>query len=208
MTQIDYFEHKCPICSKTSEYPVLVSSNRMGYPDLDMRPPAMYRDTMDTWISECPHCGYVSNDFEKTPSVTEDFLKTNSYQSCDGFDFKSKLAARFYRHYLISTSNEDKYFAAQCCVWACDDAEDELALEIRKLEIKIVEDLIDEEPENKTDLCILKSDLMRRARLFDEMINEYELEFHDLYRDIIEFEIKKAYLRDDNCYTVEDVIQD
>ncbi len=72
MTIIDQFEKKCQVCGKTSMHPVLMSTNSFGYPDLDLRPAPMQRDTMDTWLDECPHCGYVASSLEiKLPRLVE-----------------------------------------------------------------------------------------------------------------------------------------
>ena len=97
MTMIEPKEVKCPICNTIFEIYLLMSTNSMGSPDLDLRPPEMQRSTMDSWVHECPSCGYASVDFDLKPSVTREFIESESYQSCDGFDFKNPLSKRFYR---------------------------------------------------------------------------------------------------------------
>ena len=49
MTQIFPILITCPICEHEFEIYQLASTNQMGSPDLDLRPPEMARSTMDTW---------------------------------------------------------------------------------------------------------------------------------------------------------------
>ena len=84
-------DKKCPVCGKVSSHQVLGSTNTMDYPDLDLRPAEMQRSTMNTWLDECPHCGYVSGDFRNETSIDEEFLKSESYLTCDGIEFIFKM---------------------------------------------------------------------------------------------------------------------
>lgn len=104
--------------------------------------------------------------FFKTPQISEEFLKTDSYQSCDNIDFENDLSRIFYRQHLIEHENIDKFNALLCCAWACDDAEDmENAIKIRNKALKSIKDLdLDE------TTIIRKADIMRRAQRFDELI--------------------------------------
>ena len=88
MTMIEPKEVKCPICNTIFEIYLLMSTNSMGSPDLDLRPPEMQRSTMDSWVHECPGCGYASVDFDLKPSVTREFIESESYQSCDALILK------------------------------------------------------------------------------------------------------------------------
>ena len=75
-------ESVCYVCGKMSEQMVLVSTNQFGYPDLDLRPPEMERSTMDWWIEECPHCGYVAPDLSEKTAITKEWLNNGQYISC------------------------------------------------------------------------------------------------------------------------------
>ena len=75
MTQIFPSKITCPICENDFEIYLLASTNQMGAPDLDLRPPEMARSTMNTWTYECPHCSYVSADFDQTPEIKKEFLE-------------------------------------------------------------------------------------------------------------------------------------
>lgn len=203
MTQIFPTKITCPICEKDFEIYFLASTNRMGSPDLDLRPPEMERSTMDMWVQECPHCGYVSSDFEKTPEIKKEFLKTNSYESCDYLDFKSHQSEIFYRQYLLSNDIEEKFNSLLYCAWACDDANDEKnAVLIRNKCLDYI-DLLDV----NDDMIILKADLMRRSNHFEDLIKEYSTKSfeNDIYNKICDFQVKKALKKDNTCYTVEDI---
>lgn len=205
MTMIDDIEIKCPICNNDIKIWLLLSTNSSGFPDLDLRPPEMQRSTMNTWTQECPHCGYVSSDFNETPMVDEDFLKTESYQSCDNIDFKNNLSKIFYRQSLIESDNINKFYALLHCAWACDDAEDiQNAVKIRNLALETIKDL-----DLNEDMIILKADLMRRAQMFDDIIEEYSnMKFgEDILNQICEFQVEKSKIKDDGCYTIKDVVK-
>ena len=102
MTIIRDIETECSVCGETTEQPVLMSTNSWGYPDLDLRPPEMQRATMHVWIQECPHCGYVAGDLSDELEISKDYLKCEEYKTCEGNDFKSDLAGRFYKRHMIA----------------------------------------------------------------------------------------------------------
>ena len=208
MTIIHDFDQKCPVCGKLSPQPMLTSTNAMDYPDLDMRPAEMQRSTMHTWVLECPHCGYAGN-FRNETQITEDFLKSDSYQTCDGMEFIGKLSKRFYKAYLISKESEDLtkcFFNLLHCAWDCDDKNDPNATKIRKLAVENIDKLEYDESERKNFLAI-KADLLRRSGEFDRLIEEFSdiIIGEEIYDDIIQFQIKKALKKDTECYTVGDV---
>lgn len=209
MTIINQFEKRCSVCGKTSMQPVLSSTNSWGYPDLDLRPAPMKRDTMNTWLMECPHCGYVAIRLENELKVSPNLLKSDEYLTCDGHDFKSDLSKRFYRHYLISKAKKDyrsMFFSLLHCAWTCDDADDRLAVEIRKKAADSI-DLFEADGDEKDNLKIMKADLLRRSLQFDRVADEFN-DFRsddDLLNSIIRFQIERALMKDSACYTVEHV---
>lgn len=214
MTIIRNLEIECSVCGKKSTHPVLSSTNSFGSPDLDFRPPGMSRSTMNTWIFECPHCGYVSSRLNEKPEIASGFLKTDKYINCDGFEFKKDLAERFFKGYLIADEEKNtkkSYFNLLYCIWVCDDAEDiENARKIRKLSIEYLDELIEIGSEEKNDFVLMKADLLRRSGEFDRLIEEYNdiIMEEQIYNIIITFQIIKARQRDDACYTLDDVKKD
>ena len=208
MTTMFDIEQKCPVCGKVSSHQVLGSTNTMDYPDLDLRPAEMQRSTMNTWIDECPHCGYVSGDFRNETSIDEEFLKSESYLTCDGIEFIGYLSKRFYRAYMIAREMKDSnkcFFNLLHCAWDCDDKNDSNAVKMRKLALEHFDDLEYDENEKKNYLAI-KADLLRRSGQFDQVIEEFSgitigEEPYDL---IFQFQIEKSKEKDAECYTVGD----
>ncbi len=168
---------------------------------------------MNTWVMECPHCGYVTGNLEEDCGISREFLESEMYLTCDGIEFKGRLSARFYRRYLILDELGDIegcFYNLLHCAWDCDDREDaENAVKARKLAIEHVEKLISEKEGSERDsLLLIKADLLRRSGQFDRVVKEYEKLFlgDGLLDAVITFQIKKANLSDSGCYTVEDVI--
>ena len=158
----------CAICHAVNEYNVLASTNTFGGgPDLDLRPAEMQRSTMHSWIQECPKCGYISGRISDKRRVSERWLRSEQYQTCDGLFFASDLAKRFYKYYLIclqGREDEDAFFAVLHAAWACDDKQDvENAKRCRKIAISLADKLIESGHQQKDNLQLMKADLMRRA---------------------------------------------
>jgi len=212
MTIITKFEKKCSVCGRTSLQPVLGSTNTWGYPDIDLRPPEMQRSTIDIWLVECPHCGYVASNIENELEVPADILKTDEYLTCEGKNFKSKLSERFYKHYLISKEEKDynsEFLSLLHCAWTCDDNDDELAVEIRKMALKSMYKIEPQEDDEKNALKLIEADLLRRSLQFDEVIRKFkDVILEDkTQNDIISFQIELSMNKDSACHTVEEVVK-
>lgn len=211
MTMMMREKSKCAVCKAVNEYSVITSTNTLGGgPDLDLRPAEMQRSTMGVWVQVCPECGYVSANISDKHHVTKKWLQSQQYLTCDGIDFASDLAKAFYRYYLINLEDketEDAFFAILHCAWACDDAKDaENAKHCRVTALPLADKLIEVDFENRDNFLLMKSDLMRRAGQFDELIKLYaSVSFDDDLMDkILAFQIKKAKEKDAGCYRVED----
>lgn len=203
-------ERVCYVCGKMSKQTVLVSTNRFGSPDLDLRPPEMERSTMAWWIEECPHCGYAAPDLSEKTAITKEWLNNGQYISCDGRNFANTLAERFYKHYLISSANADNkaaFYAVLHAAWACDDVEDvDNAMYCRQKALEELSKFVVNNDEKET-LLLVRADLLRRTRQFDLLVKEYEGQIfsEELLNKIATFQVKKAKEQDIACYTVADV---
>lgn len=201
----------CAVCGKKSTQTALASTNRFGPPDLDLRPPEMERSTMEWWIQECPYCGYVAKDISNETSITKEWLKNREYFSCENQPFKSNLAQKFYKQYMIAIKdekNEAAFHSAIYAAWACDDVQDaDNAIFCRKKALELFEKLIIEQ-EEKEIFLLIRADLLRRTRQFDLLIVEYKEEdfSEEELRKIVAFQIKKAKQQDTACYTMADVL--
>ncbi len=208
MSTIRRQECTCAICGATQKYNYVGSSNTFGgEPDLDSRPPEMLRSTMGLWI-HCCDCGYISHEVSDKSNVSKEWLKSESYLTSEGLNFKSDLADSFYKSYLIKKYDnniEDAFYMLIYAAWACDDINDvENAMICRKKAITISSELMQSGCENSEELLLVRADLMRRSGMFDELIKEYASVKikNPLHIKILKFGIKKAKEHDASCYTV------
>lgn len=119
MSILEQTKKRCPCCLHKWIVPEVVSTNKFGSMDLDTRPPRMARDTIGSWVHECPNCGYViggigsflatgnATGFAIGTKVTKSFLKSEQYHSCEGYCFNSDITALFYRRYMIMKRNNN-----------------------------------------------------------------------------------------------------
>ena len=119
------------------------------------------------------------------------------------------MSKRFYRRYLISKAENDhnsEFYSLLHCAWACDDADDGLAVEMRKLAVDLV-DKVDDENEN---LKLIKADLLRRSLQFERLIEEYSdfTSDEELSYSIIRFQLGLAAMEDSDCYTIQEVVNE
>ena len=212
MTTIRDHTIKCPVCGREVSIYLIMSTNAMGYADLDLRPPEMQRSTMYQTTTMC-YCGNVFESMSKGGS--KELIKSENYQNCDGIEFDSSKAIMFYRAYLIDKEcNPDdlvsNFFHILRAVWACDDYDNKSASKMREIAINLMNQIIedDETQERRNDNLLIKADLLRRSGQFEVLINQFkDIKFEDeLYQQIIDFQIEKAREKDDSCYTVGDVI--
>ena len=64
MTTIRDQTIECPVCGREVSIYLLMSTNAMGYADLDLRPPEMQRSTMYQTTTMC-YCGNVFESMSK-----------------------------------------------------------------------------------------------------------------------------------------------
>lgn len=210
MTTVCDFDKKCAVCTETSPQTVLTSTSSWRYPDLDLRPSEMKRSSMFAWLQECPHCGYVAGNIENELEVSSDILKSAEYLTCECNEFKSDLAKRFFKHYMISKAEKNhgsEFSSLLHCAWVCDDAGDDLAVEMRKLALKSIDKIDATSDDEKDNLKLIKADFLRRTFQFDEVVREFKgTTFEDeLKNDVIAFQLELAAKKDSTCYTIEDI---
>lgn len=201
---------KCFVCGTKRNYRILTSTNSFGSMDLDTRRPGMIRHTMSLWAQECPNCGYVASDIDEKTTVTREYLNSKDYLRCDGILFRSSLAKRFYKGYLISKQDnniDQAMWFSLYAAWASDDMRNNSAAkECRKQCVKMINKIIAKNGKNE-ELLILKCDLLRRMGCFKTVITEYSgMKFeNELLQKIADFEVKLAKSRNTHVYTLDDV---
>ena len=215
---------KCSVCNTEHDYPVITSTNAFGAADLDLRPPEMQRSTMRLWVQECPECGYVSSEIsdksEIDSEVLKSLLKSEEYLSCEGINFKSELAKRFYRVYMIQIREGNvrgAMFALLHSAWSCDDANDKDNARIcREKAIPLAAKLAGAGLYYSENINMIRADMMRRAGQFEELIMEYESvkmkgdarNDPEILNKVLRFQIERAKEHDDKCYTVRDALKE
>ncbi len=200
---------KCGCASRQTEF---VEADRIGYRDLDLRPPERERSTMYSWVQACPYCGYTVFDLSEDVDLPDGFLSSEAYTTCEGKAFSFDLASQFYRMYMIGREIQDPRMAfdsLQYAAWVCDDAGDlENAKACREMAIPFAPQVIDDYPEIKGHITLVTIDLLRRSGHFEELISSYkDFSFEDdLLQKVLDFQLQKAIEQDTYCYTAADVI--
>lgn len=92
-------------------------------------------------------------------------------------------------------------------IWGCDDLDDSLASELRKILGCELETQIRNEYDENLD--IMRLDVLRRSGQFEKLLSDYTGKSFSqkLFNDICRFQIQKAKDKDDRCYTVADAIE-
>lgn len=177
MTQIYEKEFKCTLCGNLSNHEVVISTNILGWPDLDSRPSEMARSTMYAWIQRCPSCGYCARYISEEAEKAVEIVQSNSYRKqLENPDYP-KLANSFLCRAMISQKDEDfssAGWASLKAAWACDDENNyDKAKECRLRAVEMFKRMMDNGEKFSglfhNDYVIL-TDLLRRAERFDEAL--------------------------------------
>lgn len=211
MSRIVNETKKCCKCNAKCNVVVLESTNTFGSPDLDLRPPEMQRSTMDMWLQECPHCGYINYDLALDNGINKDFINSKQYKASltDNKDSKYGLACKFYKFYLEMMELDlisKAYIALLHTAWCCDDIKEyEIAKDCRNKMTKLFE-LFSEDDKNNENIIARHIDVMRRAGKFEDIIKQYSnfCAKTDIIQKVITFQIKLSMANDDSCYRIED----
>lgn len=209
----------CSICSKESEYKVLVSTNSFGSPDLDTRFPEMKRSTMFAWVNRCPHCGYCSADISVSSAEDRTVVDSEEYQIQLRDDSFCEMANTFLCKAMIAEKENqysDAAWSVICAAWSCDDEagyEDAAKLcrikayELIGIALKKKQNLADRED---VDIIIMV-DLLRRSNRF-EMASEIIAAHKDKTTDqnisrILAFQEKLVAEEDSGCYKISQALE-
>jgi len=121
----------CGACGGIFTQQILTSTNRMGSPDLDTRPPAMERSTMQTWVERCPSCGYCAHKVSKFEESDRETLNSANYRAQLADATCPTLASTFICLGMLAANSgrePDTGWAYLQAAWVLDDfKQDELA---------------------------------------------------------------------------------
>lgn len=178
MTTVRLCELKCSVCEQTSRHTVVGSTNALGSPDLDTRPPEMKRSTIQYQVHACPSCGYCSGDISEVSIGASEIVRTEAYQAQLRSPSHPELASKFLCWSMIEEQSGHLTAATWTCLhaaWACDDASSdtgaqgcrlraaELLRKARAAGQTVVRNLGVEEA--------ILTDLLRRSGLFEEALS-------------------------------------
>lgn len=211
MTIIRDIDSTCALCGTRSAFPSLCSTNAIGAVDLDLRPPPMQRDTMNTWVQRCPGCGYCAADIKDREGIEPDWVRWTAYRALLDDTSVPTLAASFRASAWLADRRREPDLAFRhelAAAWVCDDAgKADAAVESRRRALDRLDTLQashagqDDWPEEGD---VMRLDLLRRSGRFDavtEAAAAIQTQDPTLAR-IIAFQIERARLGDTACYTI------
>ncbi len=200
----------CASCGNIAEISVVVHTETNGEFDLDMRPSAPARFTMDQQVTECPHCGYVNVSIDQEIPNWKETLSSRSFKRNDGIKVCSPLARKLIRYAVLNRQGNvwgEVLKGFVYASWACDDnGERKAAKECRKRAVQIFNDhdcvtcLV---PEN--DAVLLRADVLRKAGYFKKVLAQFnEKRTGEAIIDkCLAFEVELATKKDLNRYYVD-----
>lgn len=211
MTTITDFDVTCSVCGEKETFMGLGSSNTLGFPDLDMRPAPMLRDTIDMWIQRCPNCGYCAPNIGRAVSGAKAVVGSDDYLAqLNDPDFP-KLANSFLCWGIICAKRDHFGGAANAALqaaWVCDDSgKTEPARLCRQRALQFFEQMprIDD-----TEKAIMV-DLMRRSGQFERALSFAEQALTDIRdadtRQVLSFQLELARQQDANCHTTAEIFE-
>lgn len=209
----DYGEEtiRCCCCGKKSRHTVLLSSNSFGgSTDLDQRPPGMYGLTVESWLQECPFCGYVAWDIAHGDDNARYFTSTPQFSAASLDPEPDPAVRRFLVRAAFEAYHGDRrsaFLYTLHAAWVADDRKQ--TGEARALRLKAAEHLAGVHIAS-IDTRLRLLDALRRAsswRAAEALITELaaeELEYP--FAEIVCFHRDKIAARDDRRYTIQQAL--
>jgi len=218
MTTLFEKEFICAICGTESLHTVVGSTNSLGSPDLDTRPPEMQRSTIHLGILRCPACGYCSTDISQRKKDTQVVVESDHYRAILGnTELPERVASFMALSFELEQSNEciDAAWHAIRAAWICDD---EKTLVYSKICRKMAIELFDraktkrQVPSEQLDLIdTITLDLMRRAELFQEASTLIDSllsrQIDETLKRIIEYQGRLIRVKNTDAHTASEVLE-
>ncbi|PDT82779.1 hypothetical protein CO669_32565 [Bradyrhizobium sp. Y36] len=206
MTDYSTQKLQCYCCGKASEHSVLMSSNSRGSPDLDQRPPKMYRWTIGSWLQECPYCGYVAPDIDKGDAKARKFFESDEFRVASLDPSPDPVTRRFLvraAQHAYQGERRLAFLSTLSAAWVADDANQ--PTEAASLRLRAARHL--EGPRiTSIDTRLLLLDVLRRASSWEAAeALAVELAAEELgypFAEIVAFHRDKIAARDDERYTI------
>lgn len=190
-----------------------MSSNSQGSPDLDQRPPGMFRSTVEDWLQECPYCGYVAPSIDKGDAKARSFVETVEFRAACLDPFGDAASRRF-----LVRAAQDAYYGDRrsaflntlCAAWVADDNKGEPS-EAVTLRLRAAAHL-EGRPIKSIDTRLLLLDVLRRASRWEAaeaLASELTAEDPGYpFTAIVAFHRSKTEARDNGRYTIAHALAD
>lgn len=217
MTTVQTIEVQCSICGECNAHVVIGSTNQMGSPDLDTRPPEMARSTIRYGVKRCTSCNYCSSDLSKCEAGTAEIIRSTEYLEIVR-DFEGQNVSAFYLADALISEMQNHYakafWGALNAAWMCDDKGRAAIAE--KCRARAL-DLLDRATGNSEEISSQKGaaeliavDLMRRTKRFDEarelIASIEQAGFKDVILEIAKFQGELIGQRDVRAHTISEAI--
>jgi len=219
MTTIVHREARCCLCAMQSEFLVLASTNRMGSPDLDTRPPEMERSTMRTWVQQCPNCGYCASEVAAPRPEARAVVGTLEYKRQLDDPAFPPLANSFLCKALIESACGEYSAEAWAFIhaaWVCDDSDHlEQAIACRQRAVEAIA-RAEEHGQRLTEQegagTAILVDLLRRSGRFDKARRAIAERCGTIADDIIlrvlDFQMWLIDQDDKSCHTIAEAYEE
>lgn len=117
----------CSRCGSASRLPFIASTNQLGAPDLDVRPPPMLRQTIDCWVEDCSACGYAATDISAHEDGIDAVLASEAYRALARVPGPGapRLISAFRRRAMIDDAKGEAEGAGKrllFAAWVADDS--------------------------------------------------------------------------------------
>lgn len=206
MTAVQPSDVRCGCCGKHSSQALQPASNEFGARDLDHRPPETMRSTMESWLQECPHCGYVAADLGQAEESDRRLVKADRYQVLRQGPYVSRLSGRFLLRAVLDSlgGRRERAFAnTVCAAWDADDRDlRDAARSLRKRAASYLKG----HDEGSIELKLRLLDVHRRAsdwKSADLMARHLAGQNLDPQTSaILAFQVRRIHAKDDAAYTV------
>ncbi len=208
----------CTGCLSEQVIALIASSNAFGSTDLDGRPPPMHRFTLDLQIHRCSRCGFCAPKLAWYEGLDIHLLTEKPYLDIVYDASYPDLANTFRAHAYLSSAAKNHRAVLRSflnAAWVCDDIgmTDEVAIRCRLEALKAM-DTLHEGSALYTDSMandqVLKIDLFRRSRRFDEaaalVLELDQCRVPIILCQILELQLRLILEQDDACYQVANVI--
>jgi len=206
MTSYSTEKLRCHVCGKTSEHAVLMSTNSQGSRDLDQRPAGMARATVESWLQECPYCGYVAPDIEEGGAGARGFIATAEFRAAS----RDPLPDPAVRRFLVRAAQDARagdrkaaFLNTLAAAWVADDGTQ--PADAAALRLKVAAHLAGARI-TSIDTKLLLLDVLRRASNWEAAAAlTAELTVDGLeypFADIVAFHGEKIAARDNARYTI------